>query len=162
MGPFDILSEKHRELEEHLEALLSEEGAAEAEERTGPLAMLIRQHTRLEERHLQPLILRVEGRSRAREALEDHLALCELAEELEEFTPGGPEWQARLTALEDLLVAHAQEQEGALFPRIATCLNEREGEELLRALEASQEDLGRRFGSTAEGPNLQDAPRWGA
>lgn len=138
MGPFDILSEQHRELEERLEALVSEEGGeGDVEERARELAALIRIHGRLEERYLQPLILRFEGRDRAREELEDHLTLGELADELEELTPGGPEWLARLTALGDLLVAHVQEEEAALFPRIATCLNAREGEELLRGLASS-------------------------
>jgi hypothetical protein len=162
MGPFDMLSGQHRELEELLEALVSEESpSGDGEERTRELAALIRLHSRLEERHLQPLILRFEGRFRAREELEDHLTLCELAEELEESTPGGPEWLARLTALEDLLVAHVQEEEEALFARIATGLNPREGEELLRALEASLEELGGLLGSAAGGPPVLDAPRWG-
>jgi hypothetical protein len=54
-----------------------------------------------------------------------------------------------------------QEEEAALFPRIATGLNAFEGEELLRALEASQEALEGRWGSDAAHAPGMDAPRWG-
>ena len=120
MGPFDILAEQHRELEERISALEAEEDPGEAEaqrERFQALADALRVHARLEERYLYPLVARIEGRVRAREEAEDHLALRELVEELEELTPGGDEWWARFTALEDLLVAHVQEEEAEVFPR---------------------------------------------
>ena len=66
MGPFDILAEQHRELEERISALEAEEDPREAEaqrERFQALADALRVHARLEERYLYPLVARIEGKS---------------------------------------------------------------------------------------------------
>lgn len=64
----------------------------------------------------------------------------ELMDELEEQTLGSAEWQARFLALEDLWVAHFQEEERALLPRLTTVLDPQEQQvlslELLRARNA--------------------------
>ena len=144
MGPFDILAELHRELEEGLEALESEESRAEPEtlrERLEALFTLLRVHAQLEERHLHPLLARVEGRARAREEAEDHLALRELMEELEELAPEDDEWWARLTALEDLVVAHVREEEVETFPLLLSALDQREQDELRQAFSTLREQM---------------------
>ena len=58
----------------------------------------------------------------------------ELGEELEELEPGSDAWWARLTALEDLVVAHARQQEAETFPRLTSTLDEEAQQELRRAL----------------------------
>ena len=144
MGPFDILAEQHRELEERFETLEAEGGAEEADqqrERAQGLLGLLRLHMLLEERYLYPLLTRAEGRARTREEAEDHLTMSELMDELEEQPPGGPEWWARLMALEDLLVAHVREEEEQTFPRLMTALDAGEQEELRHALEALRDEL---------------------
>ncbi|MFY2560434.1 hemerythrin domain-containing protein [Corallococcus terminator] len=140
-GPFDILVEEHRELEERFERLVS--GAEEEEPLSAQheLLELLRLHTWLEERCLQPLVARVEGRARARQQAEDHLAMRELMDELEELSPGDTEWQARLYALEDLTVAHFQEEESALLPRLTTALDPREQQQLRAELTLAREEL---------------------
>lgn len=166
MGPFDILAEQHRELEERFEALVAEDGAEEADqqrERAGALMGLLRLHTLLEERYLYPLLNRLEGRARAREEREDHLTLGELMDELEEQPPGGPEWWARLMALEDLLVAHVREEEEQTFPLVMTDLDAGEQQELRDGLEALRDELSQAQAYPAS-PSLLDAtahePRW--
>ncbi|WP_268903983.1 MULTISPECIES: hemerythrin domain-containing protein [Corallococcus] len=141
VGPFDILLEQHRELEALLERLDTETDAGELEWRQAALSDLLRLHCRLEERHIYPLLARVEGRSRAREEAEDHLTLRELLEELQELTPRGIEWQARLCALEDQVVAHVQGTEHLLLPRLVTSLDADELEELGHDLALTYEEL---------------------
>jgi len=143
MGPFDLLAEQHRELEERFETLGAEDGldAEEQRERAQGLLALLRLHTLMEERYLSPLLARAEGRARAREESEDHLTMGELMDELEEQPPGGPEWWARLMALEDLLVAHVREEEEQTFPRLVVMLDAGEQEELRHALETLRDEL---------------------
>lgn len=163
MGPFDILAEQHRELEERISALEAEEDPGEAEaqrERFQALADALRVHARLEERYLYPLVARIEGRVRAREEAEDHLALRELVEELEELTPGGDEWWARFTALEDLLVAHVQEEEAEIFPRIASALDQEEQTELSHSLLMLREELVPSPSPVSGSERLLEEPRW--
>jgi hemerythrin-like domain-containing protein len=163
MGPFDILTEQHRELEERLEAIEADEARREPQafrEQLEALVALLQVHARLEERHLYPLVTRVEGRARAREKSEDHLAMEELTAELEELEPGDDEWWARLTALEDLVVAHAREEELETFPRLTATLDEEEQEELRRALLGTQEDLLSRDHAPAGSEPLLEEPRW--
>lgn len=144
MGPFDILAEQHRELEECIEALESDESQSEPDtlrERLEALFALLRVHAQLEERHLYPLLARVEGRAWAREEAEDHLTLRELMEELEELEPKADEWWASLTALEDLVVAHVREEEVETFPLLLSSLDQQEQDELHRAFSSMREQL---------------------
>jgi hemerythrin superfamily protein len=162
MGPFDILAEQHRELEERFEALETEVGPGEADEqreRASALFRLLRLHSLLEERHVYPLLTRAEGRARTREQTEDHLTMSELMDELEEQPPGTPEWWARLIALEDLLVAHMREEEEQTFARLATALDAGEQEELRHALEAFRDELSSQPRSWLERPASHE-PHW--
>jgi len=166
MGPFDILAEQHRELEERFEALAAEDGTQDGDqqrERAQGLISLLRLHTLLEERYLYPLLARLEGRERARQEAEDHLTLGELMDELEEQPPGGPEWWARLMALEDLLVAHVREEEEQSFALVMTDLDAGEQQELRDGLEALRDELSQAQAYPA-GPSLLDGtsaePRW--
>ncbi|WP_224371511.1 hemerythrin domain-containing protein [Hyalangium versicolor] len=160
MGPFDILTEQHRELEDQLEAFESDEGPREAQtqrERFEALAELLRLHTWLEERYLSPLLTRVEGRGRACQEREEHLTMSELMEELEEFEPEADEWWARLTALEDLIVAHARQEELETFPRLDATLEPEEQDSLRRALLGLREQLLSRPSSlSGNGPSFEE------
>ncbi|WP_404367310.1 hemerythrin domain-containing protein [Corallococcus coralloides] len=140
-GPFDILLHQHHELEDLLERLASEADAEELAHAQESLARLLRLHSRLEERCVQPLVTRVEGRARAREEAEDHLTLRELMEELQELTPRGVEWQARLFTLEDQVVAHVQAMEHGVLPRLSASLDAEELEELGHDLALTYEEL---------------------
>jgi hemerythrin-like domain-containing protein len=139
--PFDILMDQHRELEERFERLASEGDSEDTRGQVAELLDLLRLHSRLEERCLYPLLMQVEGRGRARMEAEDHLTMRELMDELEELSPGHPEWQARLFALEDLVVAHFQEEENAMLPPLLTALDAHEQEDLRRELAATREEL---------------------
>lgn len=144
MGPFDILAEQHRELEDRIEALESDESPSQPDtqrERVEALFALLRVHTQLEERHLYPLLARAEGRARAGAEAADHLTMRELMEELEELEPETDEWWARLTALEDLVVAHVREEEAETFPRLLSILDSGEQDELRRAFSGLNEQL---------------------
>ncbi len=134
MGPFHLLAEQHRELEQRLEALDAGEAVPETwRARAEALISLLRLHARLEERHLFPLLARVGG-ARVCQESEDHLTLGELVDELEEQPLGAPDWWARLLALADLLREHVRFEEDETFPRLATALNEGERQALGRAL----------------------------
>src|ERR1041384_5729713 len=104
-GTFDILTDPHRELEEHLERLLSVTEPEDAGPPLMELLELLRLHSRLEERCFHPWVARVEGRFLAREWAEDHLTLRESMDEVEELPLGHPEWQSRLMTLGDRVVA---------------------------------------------------------
>ncbi|MCY1018375.1 hemerythrin domain-containing protein [Pyxidicoccus sp. MSG2] len=161
-NPFDILIEQHRELEECFERLASDADSEEQRAQVSELLELLRLHSRLEERCFHPLLMQVEGRSRAREEAEDHLVMRELMDELEELPPGHPEWQARLFALEDLVVAHFQEEESAMLPRLRMALDAQQQDDLRRDLSATREELLARahvFHVPGRGPLLETL-RW--
>jgi hemerythrin-like domain-containing protein len=163
MGPFDILAEQHRELEERISAFEAEEDSSEAEaqrERFEELVSALRVHARLEERYLYPLVARIEGRLRAREEADDHLTMRELVEELEELTPGDDEWWARFTALEDLLVAHVREEEAETFPRLTSVLDEEAQNELSHSLLNLREELAPGTSAVSGSERLLEEPRW--
>jgi len=140
-NPFDILIDQHRELEECFERLVSGTEPEELRSQVAELVELLRLHSRLEERCFYPLVMQVEGRSWAREEAEDHLTMRELMDELEELPPGHPEWQARLFALEDLVVAHLQEEENVVLPRLRMALDAQQLDDLRRDLWLTREEL---------------------
>ena len=162
MGPFDILSELHRELEDRFAALESSEepGASETWHKCfGRLAVALRVHAQLEERYLHPLRAKVEGRGRAREGAEDHLTVRELLEELAEHEPGADEWWACFSALEDLIVAHVREAEVETFPRLISALDPQEQDELHEALLALREELVSKADTVPGSERLFEEPR---
>lgn len=141
MGPFEMLSGKHRELLACLETLATGEGGVPPEARVEALLDALRLHIRLTERHLQPLIVRVEGHARALQEAEVLLTMHELMAELEWFPRGSMEWQVRLLALGDAALAHIRSLELQLFPRLDAALDDREEQDLVRALAATREAL---------------------
>jgi hypothetical protein len=162
MGPFDILSELHRELEDHFAAFAPDAEPGEPgtwHERVEELSEALRVHARLEERHLYPLLARGEGRARARQRAEDQLTVRELLEELAELEPGDDAWWARFTALEDQVVAHVREQEAETFPQLSSTLDAQEQDELHQAILTLREELAPRADAVSGGERLLEAPR---
>ncbi|HET9452577.1 MAG TPA: hemerythrin domain-containing protein [Aggregicoccus sp.] len=140
MGPFDHLAEMHRDLEERFEALESAD-PDDIPPLVAELVEALRLHSRLEERHLYPLIARVQGRGRASRGVEDHLTMRELIAEMEELRVGSFDWLARLLALKDVVMAHVQEEEAQDFPRLQQALNPEEQEDLQRTMERTHGEL---------------------
>ena len=140
MGPFDHLAEMHRDLEERFEAIESAD-PDDVQPLAAELIEALQLHSRLEERHLYPLIARVQGRARARQGIEDHLTLRELISEMEDLRPSSFEWLARLFAIKDVVMAHVQEEEAQDFPCLQKVLAPYEQEELQRALERTHGEL---------------------
>ncbi|HYO71475.1 MAG TPA: hemerythrin domain-containing protein [Archangium sp.] len=141
MGPFEMLSGKQRELLACFEALAPGKDGLAPPEGVAEMLEALWLHVRLTERHLQPLVVRVEGQARALQEAELLLAMHELMAELEWFARGSLEWQVRLMALEDAAVAHVRSLELQLFPRLAEALDAREQLDLVRELAATREEL---------------------
>jgi hypothetical protein len=154
MGPFEMLSGKQRELLAYFESLDEVQGTELLRERVSGLLQELWLHVRLTERHLQPLVVRVEGHERALQEAEVLLTLHELMAELGCFPSGSLEWLARVMALEDTALAHIRSMELQVFPRLAEALDEQEKLELVRSLAATREALWlemRRGGSPFQG-----------
>jgi len=141
MGPFEMLSGKQRELLACFESLDEVQGTEPLRARVGELLEEVRLHVRVTERHLQPLVVRVEGHRRALQEAEVLLTMHELMAELEAFPCGSLEWLARLMALEDAAVAHVRSLELQLFPRLSEALEDQEAVDLVRAMAATREAL---------------------
>ncbi len=141
MGPFEMLSGKQRELLASFAALAPGEDGLSPPQRVEEMLEALWLHVRLTERHLQPLVVRVEGQARALQEAEVLLAMHELMAELEWFPRGSLEWQVRLMALEDAAVAHVRSLELQLFPRLAEALDAREQLDLVRDIAATREEL---------------------
>ena len=141
MGPFEMLSGKQRDLLACFESLDEVQGTQPLAERVERMLEALWLHVRLTERHLQPLVVRVEGQARALQEAEVLLAMHELMAELEWFPQGSLEWQVRLMALEDAAVAHVRSLELQLFPRLAAALDAREQLDLVRDIAATREEL---------------------
>ncbi len=141
MGPFEMLSGKQWELLECFAALEQGEREVPSAARVERMLEALWMHVRLTERHVQPLVVRVEGHGRALQEAEVLLTLHELMAELECFPRGSPEWFARLGAMEDAALAHVRSLELQLFPRLSAALDAREQSDLVRALAATRETL---------------------
>ena len=156
--PFQLLRDQHLEIEERIEALDAEEGDLLGE-KANALFSQLRLHVRLEELYLYELVQRVEGREHALEQLDDHAVVEELLAELEEWALGGREWRTRLYTLEDVLVAHFEEESRDLFPRLNSALNPSERAQLTAALQEGKDRLRRALRRTPplgeDGPYLE-------
>jgi hypothetical protein len=137
-----MLSGKQQELLACFRALeLESADGAPPRARVAELLEALWLHVRMVERHVYPLVLRLEGPERASQESELLLTLRELMWELECLPRGSVEWLARLVALDDVVVAHIRSLEMQLFPRLAEALAEDEELDLIRGLAATRELL---------------------
>ena len=143
--PMHVLKQDHRTVKE----LFSEyaklgEGAREEKERLfREINEELTIHAEIEERLFYPAVRDVktdEAEDLVNEAVEEHLIVKTLLEELSALQPGEAQFDAKMKVLRDTVEHHAAEEEKEMFPQ-AKRLPDEALESLLIEMEALRNDL---------------------
>ncbi|HET6339372.1 MAG TPA: hemerythrin domain-containing protein [Polyangiales bacterium] len=122
-----LLEKQHRKVEEIFSKL--EHGGPDVEELVTELANDLAAHMTIEQEIFYPAIQDVD-RKQVFESYEEH-ALAEFAlKRLIAADPASDEFQARVTALKELIEHHVKEEEKELFPEVEKALDEEKLKEL--------------------------------
>lgn len=150
----DLLTEDHRDVRAAFERLESASGATREELLEATITALV-QHSVIEEQLLYPLARRMlpDGDEHARHDVTEHAEVERLMKRLERLDAGSPEHDTVQRQWVTSTVAHIEEEERDLFPRLrAAC----DPEELLRL--AGHAQRLRRIAPTRPHPATPDNP----
>ena len=132
MDAIDLLTQQHDEVEDLFDQIESSEGR-EREPIARVLADKLAAHAMIEEKLFYPAVYDTddeEERERYTEAMDEHRAMKDLADELVEMAGDDTGFGAKLGNLRDLVEEHVAEEESVLFDAARAQLDERELESL--------------------------------
>ena len=141
MDIFDMLKEDHKKVSGIFEKLepTTERAVKTREELFARLKTELDVHTIVEEKVLYPALEQLEEtRDIALEAIEEHRIVKELLADMENMSKESEQWSAKLTVLKENVEHHVEEEEGEMFKKARSVLNEELIEELTRRAESEK------------------------
>jgi hemerythrin superfamily protein len=133
MDFYKLLHEDHIKVKSLLKEL---EDTTERAEKTRDrlireVEMELTVHSEAEEKFLYPRLKEIgDTKDLSYEAVEEHVVVKTLLEELVSEPKGTPEWTAKLAVFKENLEHHIEEEEGPLFTKAKKALSKEESEEI--------------------------------
>ncbi|MFC5746191.1 hemerythrin domain-containing protein [Actinomadura rugatobispora] len=135
-----VLTHEHREIQTMFDDLQLALGAEEKRRMAGEVTVELVRHAVAEERYLYPAARRIvpDGDAVADREIEDHAEVEKLLRRLAETDVGDPAFDRMVTSLVSDVMAHVQDEEATLFPRLARHADAAELAELGRRVRAAR------------------------
>ena len=140
MDAIELLKTQHLEVK----GLFKRMEKAEEDEKQDlfeQLADALAVHTAIEEKHFYPATRNARTEELLQEALEEHLSAKQLIADLMEMSADDPQFDAKLSVLEEQIDHHLEEEEKELFPKVRKMLAKEELEDLGMVMEDMAEEL---------------------
>jgi hemerythrin superfamily protein len=140
MDAIELLKTQHQEVK----GLFKRIEKAEEDEKQDlfeQLADALAVHAAIEEKHFYPATKNARTEELLQEAVEEHLVAKRLIADLMEMSPEDPQFDAKLTVLEEQIEHHVEEEEKELFPKVRKMLGKEELEDLGVVMEDMAEEL---------------------
>lgn len=140
MGPFALLIEEHRRIDELLRDLEDTSARAVATRARNfmELVRLLSVHTAGEEEAVYPYLQDAHA-ERMRHAYEEHHRVDVAIDELRNLDPDDASWEARVHVLREMIAQHVREEEDELIPTLRRMLDEDQSEELTYDMEEARD-----------------------
>ena len=140
MDAIELLKTQHGEMKGLFKRI---EMAEEDEEQDlfEQLADALAVHAAIEEKHFYPATKNARTEELLQEAVEEHLSAKRLSADLMEMSPEDPQFDAKLSVLEEQIEHHVEEEENELFPKVRKMLEKEELEDLGVVMEDMAEEL---------------------
>src|SRR5947209_7678227 len=108
------------------------------------IAQELHVHTQIEEEIFYPGVRGADGsiEELVAEGLEEHHVVDQLLEEIGGIEPGSEQWTAKLKVLMENVEHHAEEEEGEMFPKVRSKMDNKELESMASRMEAKKKELG--------------------
>jgi hemerythrin superfamily protein len=136
----ELLKTQHEEVK----ALFKKIEKAEEDEKQDlfeQLADALAVHATIEEKHFYPATRSARTEELLQEAVEEHLSAKRLIADLMEMSSDDPQFDAKVTVLQEQIEHHVEEEENELFPKVRKMLKKEELEDLGVVMEDMAEDL---------------------
>ena len=143
MNAIELLTSQHREVEILFSEIEKATDPAEKEDLFIKLADRLLIHTSIEEHNFYPMVRGKRTDDILFEALEEHLGIKRVLGELLDLEMEDSKFEARIKLLQEEVEDHVVEEEGALFPKVRSMLDEGELESLGQAMSEEQAELER-------------------
>jgi hemerythrin superfamily protein len=140
MDAIELLETQHKEVK----GLFKKIEKAEEEQKQDlfeQLADALAVHAAIEEKHFYPATMNARTEELLQEAVEEHLSVKRLIADLMEMSSGDPQFDAKITVLQEQIEHHVEEEENELFPKVRKMLKKEELEDLGIVMEDMAEDL---------------------
>jgi hemerythrin superfamily protein len=98
-------------------------------------------HASIEEKHFYPATKNARTEELLQEAVEEHLSAKRLIADLLEMSPDDPQFEAKVSVLQEQIEHHVKEEENELFPKVRKMLEKDELEDLGVVMEDMAEEL---------------------
>jgi hemerythrin superfamily protein len=98
-------------------------------------------HAAIEEKHFYPATKNARTEELLQEAVEEHLSAKRLIADMMEMSSDDPQFDAKLSVLEEQIEHHVEEEEKELFPKVRKMLAKEELEDLGIVMEDMAEEL---------------------
>jgi len=140
MEAIELLKTQHQEVK----GLFKRMEKAEEDEKQDlfeQLADALAVHTAIEEKHFYPATRNARTGELLQEAVEEHFSVKRLIADLMEMSADDPQFDAKLSVLEEQIDHHVEEEEKELFPKVRKMLAKEELEDLGMVMEDMAEEL---------------------
>ena len=140
MDAIELLKTQHQEVK----GLFKRIEKAEEDEKQDlfeQLADALAVHAAIEEKHFYPATKNARTEELLQEAVEEHLSAKRLIADLMEMSPEDPQFDAKVTVLQEQIEHHVEEEEKELFPKVRKMLGKEELEDLGVVMEDMAEEL---------------------
>jgi len=142
MNALELLKEDHRKVEE-----LFEEYEKASNDRTkfsvyNKIRTELEIHTKIEETIVYPAFQKIEElEDMVMEALEEHKQVKDLIREIDHLVKGSEKLEAKIKVMKEDVEHHVKEEEGEVFPKVESLMDESELEELGTHVEEAKKEM---------------------
>jgi len=136
----ELLKTQHQEVKTLFKKIeKADEG--EKEDLFDQIADALAVHAAIEEKHFYPATRNARTEELLQEAVEEHLSVKRLIADLLELSPSDPQFDAKISVLQEQVEHHVGEEEGDLFPKVKKILAADELEDLGVVMEDMADEL---------------------
>ncbi|HZX94017.1 MAG TPA: hemerythrin domain-containing protein [Myxococcales bacterium] len=140
MDAIELLKTQHQEVKTLFKKIeKADEG--EKEDLFDQIADALAVHAAIEEKHFYPATRNARTEELLQEAVEEHLSVKRLIADLLELSPSDPQFDAKISVLQEQVEHHVGEEEGDLFPKVKKILAADELEDLGVVMEDMADEL---------------------
>jgi hypothetical protein len=144
MDAMKLLEEDHRKVKKLLEEgdKTTEQATTRRTELLNELLVELRIHETIEEEIFYPALEEhAKTKEIALEGYEEHHAVDRIAEELIALDPSDETWGAKFTVMKENIEHHIEEEEGEMFDKARSVLDEDELDDIAQMMESRRQEL---------------------
>ena len=141
MDAIDLLEKQHRSVEELFDRFGETEDPKERLQLFERIADALAVHAEIEEQVFYPATKGSRTESDLREAVEEHLQMKRLIADLLELSPEDPQFEAKMTVLEEEVSHHVEEEEAELFEKARRMLDSEDLDQIADEMQALADQL---------------------